>query len=220
MRVSARDASRLAQRLEVDGELDCVLAFTDGRGRVHWVERTVHIVRQAAVLDGLAIDADVVLPRVFDDDMEGGQGGWSHSGSADEWELGEPTYSDGPTGPHSGSSCWGTDLDGEYEDSADASLFTAPFEVREGSALTFRHWYLIEPFHDRGRVEITLDGDRTVVHLNGEKVNDYLEGSRVPVRQHDYEPVRGPRPREGYIGIQNHHEPEEVHYREVSVVRK
>jgi hypothetical protein len=43
--------------------------------------------------------------------------------------------------------------------------------------------------------------------------------SAASVRQHDYEPVRGPRPREGYIGIQNHHEPQSVHYREVSVVR-
>jgi hypothetical protein len=68
-------------------------------------------------------------------------------------------------------------------------------------------------------MEIVLDGDRTVVMLNGVKVNDYLEGSRVPVRQHDYEPIRGPRPREGYIGIQNHHEPQTVHFREISVIR-
>jgi hypothetical protein len=68
-------------------------------------------------------------------------------------------------------------------------------------------------------MEITLDGDRTVVHLNGEKVNDYLEGDgKIPVRAHDFEPIRGLRPQEGFIGIQNHHEPQTVHYREISVL--
>ncbi len=76
-----------------------------------------------------------------------------------------------------------------------------------------------KPSGEWNTMEIGLDGDRTVVHLNGEKVNDYLEGSRVPVRAHDYEPVRGPRPQKGYIGIQNHHEPQTVHYKEISVVQ-
>ena len=68
-------------------------------------------------------------------------------------------------------------------------------------------------------MEITLDDDRTIIHLNGEKVNDYLDMSRTPVRGHSYEPIRGPRPREGYIGVQNHHEPQTVHFKEISVVR-
>jgi hypothetical protein len=76
-----------------------------------------------------------------------------------------------------------------------------------------------KPAGEWNTMEIVLDGDRTVVSLNGEKVNDYLEGTKVPVRAHDYEPIRGPRPREGYIGIQNHHKPQTVHYKEISVVR-
>ena len=75
------------------------------------------------------------------------------------------------------------------------------------------------PADDESLVAAVLDGDRTVVHLNGVKVNDYLEGTKVPVRQHDYEPVRGLRPRQGYIGVQNHHEPQTVHFREISIVR-
>ena len=76
-----------------------------------------------------------------------------------------------------------------------------------------------KPAGEWNTMEIALDGDRTVIHLNGEKVNDFLEGSRVPVRAHDYEPVRGPRPQKGFIGVQNHHEPQTVHYREISVVQ-
>jgi hypothetical protein len=76
-----------------------------------------------------------------------------------------------------------------------------------------------KPAGEWNTMEITLDGDRTVVRLNGEVVNEYLEGTKVPVRAHDFEPVRGPRPQEGYIGIQNHHAPQTVHYREISVTR-
>lgn len=76
-----------------------------------------------------------------------------------------------------------------------------------------------KPAGEWNTMEITLDDDRTIIHLNGEKVNDYLDMSRTPVRGHDYEPIRGPRPREGYIGVQNHHEPQTVHYKEISVVR-
>ena len=76
-----------------------------------------------------------------------------------------------------------------------------------------------KPAGEWNTMEITMDDDRTIIYLNGEKVNDYLDMSRSPVRQHDYEPIRGPRPREGYIGVQNHHEPQTVHFREISVVR-
>lgn len=68
-------------------------------------------------------------------------------------------------------------------------------------------------------LEILLDGPQTTVLLNGERVTEYVEGDPVPDREHDYEPIRGRRPNEGYIGIQNHHKPAEVHFREVSVKR-
>ena len=68
-------------------------------------------------------------------------------------------------------------------------------------------------------MEIQLETKRTRVYLNGELVNDFREGQEVPPRQHDYEPKRGPRPAFGYIGVQNHHEPQTVHYKEISVIR-
>ena len=68
-------------------------------------------------------------------------------------------------------------------------------------------------------MEIQLEAGRTRIYLNGELVNDFREGQVVPPRQHDYEPKRGPRPAFGYIGVQNHHEPQTVHYKEISVIR-
>jgi hypothetical protein len=74
-----------------------------------------------------------------------------------------------------------------------------------------------KPVGEWNTMEIELRGPRTVIRLNGVLVNDFIEGSPVPPRQHDYEPIRGPRPDAGYIGIQNHHEPQTVHFKEISV---
>ena len=65
--------------------------------------------------------------------------------------------------------------------------------------------------------EITLDGPRTIVYVNGEKVTDYTEGDPVPDRKFDFEPYRGPRPDSGYIGVQNHGEADVVFFKEIAV---
>lgn len=74
-----------------------------------------------------------------------------------------------------------------------------------------------KPVGEWNTMEIELRGPRTVIRLNGVLVNDFTEGSPVPERQHAYEPIRGPRPDYGFIGIQNHHEPQTVHFKEISV---
>ena len=65
--------------------------------------------------------------------------------------------------------------------------------------------------------DITLDGPRTVVYLNGVKVTDYAEGDPVPERKFDFEPFPGTRPDSGYFGLQNHGEHDVVFYRKVAV---
>jgi hypothetical protein len=70
-------------------------------------------------------------------------------------------------------------------------------------------------------MEITLDGPRTIVVLNGVKVTDYMEGQAVPERKSNSEPQRGPRPLRGYFGLQNHpredKQDSQVHFKEVAV---
>ncbi|MGD0694271.1 MAG: DUF1080 domain-containing protein [Terriglobia bacterium] len=66
-------------------------------------------------------------------------------------------------------------------------------------------------------MEITIDGPHTVVTLNGEKVTDYREGDPVPPKKFDFEPERGPRPNEGYIGLQNHSDNDIVFFKSVTV---
>jgi hypothetical protein len=66
-------------------------------------------------------------------------------------------------------------------------------------------------------LEITLQGDRVLVAVNGVQVTDFDPKQPVPPRTKDYEPERGPRPESGYIGLQNHDKNSVVLFKEVSV---
>jgi hypothetical protein len=66
-------------------------------------------------------------------------------------------------------------------------------------------------------MEITLDGPHTIVTVNGVKVTDFTEGDPVPEKKFDFEPERGPRPQDGYFGLQNHSKDDVVFFKEVAV---
>jgi hypothetical protein len=74
-----------------------------------------------------------------------------------------------------------------------------------------------KPGPEWNTTEITLDGLRTIVYVNGVKVTDFKEGDPVPERKFDFEPFRGPRPETGYIGLQNHGPKDVVFFKEVAV---
>jgi len=66
-------------------------------------------------------------------------------------------------------------------------------------------------------MDITLDGPRTRVFLNGQKVTDYKEGDRLQKFANDNSIRHDPRPLEGYIGLQNHGDKDVLYFREISV---
>ncbi|MBV8571893.1 MAG: DUF1080 domain-containing protein [Acidobacteriaceae bacterium] len=74
-----------------------------------------------------------------------------------------------------------------------------------------------KPGPEWNTMEITLDGPRTIVTVNGVKVTDYTEGEPVPPKKLDFEPERGLRPNFGYIGLQNHSDNDVVFFKEVAV---
>jgi len=76
-----------------------------------------------------------------------------------------------------------------------------------------------KPAGEWNTMEIALRGQKTVISLNGEVVNEFDGNQAVPERKAWYEPVRGPRPEEGYIGLQNHDAKSIVYFREVSVLK-
>lgn len=74
-----------------------------------------------------------------------------------------------------------------------------------------------KPGPEWNTMEITMDGLKTIVVVNGKKVTDYMEGDPVPDRKFDFEPFPGPRPEYGYFGLQNHGEHDVVFYKEVAI---
>jgi hypothetical protein len=68
-------------------------------------------------------------------------------------------------------------------------------------------------------MEIILDDDNTIVKVNGVEVTNYKDGDEVPPKNNSWEPDRGKRPAEGYIGLQNHSDIDTVYFKEVSVKR-
>jgi hypothetical protein len=74
-----------------------------------------------------------------------------------------------------------------------------------------------KPGPEWNTMEITLDGNRTSVMVNGVKVTDFTDGSPVPEKKFDFEPQRGPRPNSGYMGLQNHSDNDVLFFKEVAV---
>jgi len=74
-----------------------------------------------------------------------------------------------------------------------------------------------KPGPEWNTMEITLDGPRTIVTVNGQKVTDYTEGQPVPERKFDFEPQRGRRPVKGWFGLQNHSDNDIVFFKEVAM---
>jgi uncharacterized protein (TIGR02118 family) len=75
-----------------------------------------------------------------------------------------------------------------------------------------------KPAGEWNTMEIELKGQTTRIRLNGELVNEFEGSQPVPERKMWYEPVRGPRPDVGYIGLQNHDARSAVYFKEISVV--
>ncbi|HWR53506.1 MAG TPA: DUF1080 domain-containing protein [Bryobacteraceae bacterium] len=74
-----------------------------------------------------------------------------------------------------------------------------------------------KPAGEWNTLDIQIKGQVTTISLNGEQVNEFRGDQEVPPRKMWYEPVRGPRPDAGYIGLQNHDGRSIVYFKEVSV---
>ncbi len=104
-----------------------------------------------------------VLGVLFSDDMEAGQGYWTHSavssGWTDQWHLSTENS-------HSSSHAWkfGDTGTGNYADHADGGLVTPSVAIQDDAELTFWHWIAAEisgaypdSAYDGGIVDISVD---------------------------------------------------------------
>jgi len=92
--------------------------------------------------------------KFLEEDFEANDGGYTVTG--DVWEWGTPLH--GPSAAHSGSYCWGTNLDDCYPNNANAKLDSSPITLPIGATLKFWHWYSIETSWDGCNVKISTDG--------------------------------------------------------------
>ena len=74
-----------------------------------------------------------------------------------------------------------------------------------------------KPAGEWNTMEITINGLRTIVKVNGVLVTDYDGVSPVPEKKKTFEPDRGPRSAEGYIALQHHDENCVISFKEISV---
>jgi hypothetical protein len=89
--------------------------------------------------------------ELLNEDFEGGASGWTWGSDLDpgtDWQLGLPT--NGPAAAHSGSNCYGTNLDADYASDADIWLRSPEIDLTTagGATLKFWHWYDTEQIID------------------------------------------------------------------------
>ena len=111
---------------------------------------------------------------VFSTDFESGAAGFTHSGTADEWELGLPT-AEPITTCNSGVSCFKTDLDGAYENSSNQTLVSPAVSLSGVLAPITLRWaqkyHLESAIFDHASVDVRNEDDssptRLFEHLGG-----------------------------------------------------
>jgi bacillopeptidase F len=97
-------------------------------------------------------------------DFEGATTGWTHGGTNDTWQIGQPTH--GPSAAHSGQKVASPSLTQNYPDGADSFLLSPPIDLSGGAAaVSFWHWYDLEPNFDYAYVLATGDGGQTWANL-------------------------------------------------------
>jgi uncharacterized repeat protein (TIGR01451 family) len=77
---------------------------------------------------------------VFSSDFESGDGGFTHSGTADEWERGLPTFAP-ITSAHSGTNAWKTDLDNTYDLNANNNLVSPTLDLTTTTGRITLNWW-------------------------------------------------------------------------------
>lgn len=105
---------------------------------------------------------------VYSTDFEAGDGGFTHSGTADEWERGLPVFAPITT-CNSGINCWKTDLDNTYDASNTQDLLSPNINLAGLTAPIVVNWaqrYQIESASfDHAFVDAQQVGGATPVRL-------------------------------------------------------
>nr|WP_281349719.1 S8 family peptidase [Ornithinibacillus caprae] len=124
----------------------------------------------------------------YEQDFESSPVGWTSFGTNDSWEWGEPTS--GPGEAASGDKVYATNLSGQYDNNADATLMMPPIDLPEGeSFLQFNNWYNIENNWDYGYIVISTDQENWVDLETFTNVSNGWEATEVDLSDYSGERV-------------------------------
>ena len=73
-------------------------------------------------------------------DFEANDGGFTHTGTADEWERGLPAFAP-ITSAHSGANAWKTDLDNTYDISSNSDLMSPGIDLTGATGRITLNWW-------------------------------------------------------------------------------
>ncbi|RMH72479.1 MAG: T9SS C-terminal target domain-containing protein [Gemmatimonadetes bacterium] len=125
-------------------------------------------------------EVELNVEMVFVQSFEESDGGFTLSGSGNEWEWGAPTEEGGPAFAYSGDYVWGTDLDGVYGSNRRYNLITPTYHIGIDSTakLVFYTWYELSEGWDGGNVAITTNAgeDWTIIDPVGGYPDDSIVG--------------------------------------------
>jgi subtilisin-like proprotein convertase family protein len=110
---------------------------------------------------------------LYNEDFEAGMGGYTHNGTADEWEYGLPNTTATTVSParaafltcNSGVNCWKTDLDNTYDISSSQNLVSPTLTLNQfiGSATLYwsMRYQMESATFDHAWVDVTEVGNPT-----------------------------------------------------------
>ncbi|GGH87129.1 bacillopeptidase F [Pullulanibacillus pueri] len=128
--------------------------------------------------DAYTVTLNPPITTGYTQDFESTPTGWFSSGTNDSWAWGTPTS--GPGQAASGENVYGTNLDGDYDNSTNATLIMPPIYLPEGqSYLDFNHWYDIESGYDHGQVFVSTDQENWEALANFTGSNGEWEATEV-----------------------------------------
>jgi subtilisin-like proprotein convertase family protein len=82
------------------------------------------------------------LQSIYSSDFETSDGGFTHSGTQDEWARGLPSGASAPiTTCHSGTNCWKTDLTGTYNASSNQDLLSPSIDLTSVTGSVSLSWW-------------------------------------------------------------------------------
>jgi len=112
------------------------------------VDFDLNITCDQGVFGGSLYDFIGEFDTAFADDMEGGDNGWTHAGSPDDWEHGSPQVGSmtDPPSAHSPTKIWGNNLSGNYPNEAYNYLVSPVINCKnmEKTRLWFSRWLAVE----------------------------------------------------------------------------